>query len=606
MRQFKAESKRLLGLMIDSIYTHKEIFLREIVSNASDAIDKLAYRALTDDSVGIARSDFAITIEVDKDARTITVTDNGIGMTAEELDSNLGVIARSGSGEYKAAAEGEDAPDIIGQFGVGFYSAFMVADSVTVYSRAFGADGANVWQSKGAEGYTVKPCEREQVGTSVVMHVKPDTEDEKYSEFLETWRLRELIKKYSDYIAWPIKLEGETVNSMKPIWQRAKSEVSDEDCAKFYKEKYYDTEDPAAVIRVSAEGIVSYKAMLFIPSRAPYNYYMRDYKAGLSLYSNGVMIMEKCTDLLPECFRFVQGVVDSADLSLNISREMLQHDRQLRAIASNLEKKVKNELEKMMKDDREKYEKFFAAFGLQLKYGVVSGFGEKRELLRDLLLFPCSGHDRPVSLAEYAAAMPEGQPYIYWARGDSAALLERLPQAELVRDAGYEVLYLTEEVDEFVVNALGEQGGKELRSVTADDLGLPARTTQAESEKRAEEAKDLLDFVKETLGGAVAEARLTDKLKSWPACIAAKGPISIEMERYFNSLPGAGEKVKAERVLELNPEHPVYAKLREAFETDRDRADAIAHALYFEALLVAGVPLDDPAELAGLINELLV
>ncbi len=410
MRQFKAESKRLLGLMIDSIYTHKEIFLREMISNASDAIDKLAYRALTDDSVGVARSDFAITIEVDKDARTITVTDNGIGMTAEELDSNLGVIARSGSGEYKAAAEGEDAPDIIGQFGVGFYSAFMVADSVTVYSRAFGADGANVWQSKGAEGYTVKPCEREQVGTSVVMHVKPDTEDEKYSEFLEGWRLRELIKKYSDYIAWPIKLEGETVNSMKPIWQRAKNEVSDEDCAKFYKEKYYDTEDPAAVIRVSAEGIVSYKAMLFIPSRAPYNYYMRDYKAGLSLYSNGVMIMEKCTDLLPECFRFVQGVVDSADLSLNISREMLQHDRQLRAIASNLEKKVKNELEKLMKDDREKYEKFFAAFGRQLKYGVVSGFGEKRELLRDLLLFPAPGTTGPSPSRSTPRPCPRASP----------------------------------------------------------------------------------------------------------------------------------------------------------------------------------------------------
>lgn len=606
MRQFKAESKRLLGLMIDSIYTHKEIFLREIISNASDAIDKLAYTALTDENVGVARADFAITLEADKDARTITVTDNGIGMTAEELDANLGVIAKSGSRAFKADLEGGDAPDIIGQFGVGFYSAFMVADSVSVISRAYGADSANVWHSDGAEGYTVKPCERAEVGTSVIMHIKPDGEEENYSEFLEEWRLRGLIKKYSDYIAWPIKLGGETVNSMKPIWQRGKSEVSEEECAKFYKEKYMDSEDPAAVIRVSAEGLVSYKAMLFVPAHAPYNYYMRDYEAGLSLYSNGVMIMERCTDLLPECFRFVQGIVDSADLSLNISRELLQHDRQLRAIASNLEKKVKGELEKLMKDDRERYEKFFAAFGLQLKYGVVGGFGEKRELLRDLLLFPCSGSEKPVSLAEYAEKMPEGQPYIYWARGDSVSLLERLPQAELVRDAGYAVLYLTDEVDEFVVNALGEHGGKELRSVAAEDLGLPAKTTAAEEEKRAEEAKPLLDFVKEALGGAVAEVRLTDKLKSWPACVTAKGAITIEMERYFNSLPGAGEKVKAERVLELNPDHIVYTKLREAFEAGSERADAIAHALYYESLLVSGVPLEDPAELAGLINELLV
>lgn len=592
--------------MIDSIYTHKEIFLREIISNASDAIDKLAYTALTDENVGMSRSDFNITLEVDKEARTITVTDNGIGMTAEELDANLGVIAKSGSGEYKSGMEGEDAPDIIGQFGVGFYSAFMVADKVRVISRAYGADGANEWKSNGAEGYTVKPCDREKVGTSVIMHIKPDAEEENYSEFLETWRLRELIKKYSDYIAWPIILEGETVNSMKPLWQRAKSEVSDEELASFYKDKYYDTEEPAAVIRVDAEGIVSYKALLFVPAHAPYNYYMRDYKAGLSLYSNGVMIMERCNDLLPECFRFVQGVVDSADLSLNISRELLQHDRQLRAIANNLEKKVKNELEKLMRDDREKYEKFFAAFGLQLKYGIVSGFGEKRELLRDLLLFPCSGEEKPLSLKEYTSKMPEGQPYVYWARGDSISLLERLPQAELVTEAGYKVLYLTDEVDEFVVNALGEQDGKELRSVAAEDLGLPAKTTQAEGEKRAEKAKELLSFVKDSLGDAVAEVRLTDKLKSWPSCMSAKGAISIEMERYFNSLPGAGEKVKAERVLELNPEHPVYAKLKEAFENDSERADAIAHALYYESLLVSGAPLEDPAELAGLLNELLL
>ena len=637
-KQFKAESKRLLGLMIDSIYTHKEIFLRELISNASDAIDKLCYLALTDPAVGMARSDFFIKITADKAARTLTVSDNGIGMTAEELEKNLGVIAKSGSLQFKKEMEAaeqkpEDGTAIIGQFGVGFYSAFMVADRVEVVSRAYGSETASRWVSEGADGYTIEPCEKASVGSDVILHIKADTEEEQYSEYLDTYRLRSLVKKYSDYIRFPIRMdiehsravetdetdeqgnkktkyetytEEETVNSMVPIWQRPKGEVSDEDCAAFYKEKFFDPAPPARIIRVSAEGLVSYKALLFVPGQLPFNYYSRDYEAGLELYANGVLIMDKCKDLLPECFRFVRGVVDSPDLSLNISRELLQHDRQLRVIAGNIEKKVKNELKKLMDEDPAAYEAFYQNFGLQLKYGVVGDYGVKKELLRDLLLFYSSGEKKLVSLQAYVDAMPEGQPYIYFACGESVARLDKLPQCEQVKDHGYAVLYLTDEVDEFVVNMLGEHAGKAFRSVNAEDLGLESAEHREETEKLEEENRPLLDFVKDALDGQVAAVKLSHKLKSAPACLSTQGPVTLEMEKYFSAVPGTGEKVKAERVLELNAEHRVFQALKNAVEHEPERAKKYAQLLYFQSLLIAGMPIDDPVAYTALIDELML
>ena len=635
-KQFKSESKRLLDLMVNSIYTHKEIFLRELISNASDAIDKLCYISLTDDKVGMTRDDFKITIMADKDARILTVSDNGVGMTAEELESNLGVIARSGSLQFKNDMEEKTEDiDIIGQFGVGFYSAFMVSQRVTVLSRAYGEAAASKWVSEGSDGYTITPGERDAPGTDVIIEIKPDTDDEKYSEYLEEYTLHNLVKKYSDYIRWPIIMdvtksrqidsdetdkdgnkkktwedytESEVVNSRIPIWQRAKSDVSDEDCAGFYKEKFFDHTDPVAVIRVSAEGTVSYQAMLFIPSVAPYNYFTREYEAGLQLYSSGVMIMEHCADLLPEHFRFVRGVVDSQDFSLNISREMLQHGRQLKIIANNIEKKVKAELKRLIENEPEKYETFYKSFGVQLKYGIVSGFGANRDLLSDLLMFYSSRAAKLIPLAEYMKNMPEEQKYIYYAGGESIALLDKLPQAEQVREKGFEILYLTEEVDEFVVRALGKFEEKEFRSVNDDDLGFENDDDKKEAERQEAESKDLLEFIKESLDGKIVAARLTHKLKSHPVCLAAQGEVSLEMEKYFKSMQGRQEAfmgdIRAQRVLELNAGHPSFIALGNAFENDKDKAAKYAKLLYGQALLTAGVPLDDPAEFSELISEL--
>ena len=632
-KQFKAESKRLLDLMINSIYTHKEIFLREIISNASDAIDKLCYVSLTDENVGMSRSDFRIRVTADKEARTITVSDNGIGMTKEDMESNLGVIARSGSLKFKQDMEEKPGDlDIIGQFGVGFYSAFMVSDKVTVISRAYGSDTAYKWESTGTDGYTITECEKDGVGTDVIMHIKPDSEEEDYCSFLDSWTLQSLVKKYSDYVRWPIimdvetttweptgekdengndkkepvtRVEAKTVNSMIPIWQRSRSEVTEDDCKAFYKEKFHDMDDPIAVIRINAEGLVSYKAMLFVPATAPYDYYTRDYESGLQLYSSGVMIMEKCADLVPDCFRFVRGIVDSPDLSLNISREMLQHDRQLKTIAQNLEKKIKSELKKVLDEKPEEYEKFWQNFGLQLKYGVVQDYGMKKDLLEDLLLFHNSGDEEYETLAEYANKMPEGQKYIYYACADSEKRADSLPQTEQVKKAGYEILYLTDSVDEFVVQMLGKYNDKEFRSVNSDDLGLESDDEKKEIDAKETEAKPVLDFVKETLGDKVHDVRLSHKLVSHPVCLTTDGGITLEMEKYFASLPaGQGGGLKAQRVLEINGEHPAFAALKAAYETDKDRAAKMAEILLDQALLIAGVPLDDPAKSAELVCSL--
>ena len=637
-KQFKAESKRLLDLMINSIYTHKEIFLRELISNASDAVDKLAYKALTDDKVGLNRSDFKITLVPDKEARTLTVSDNGIGMTKEEMESNLGTIARSGSLQFKqemAAREGgedQNVADIIGQFGVGFYSAFMVADQVTVISRAYGQEEAWKWESSGADGYTITECEKDTVGTDVILHIKANAEDEDYDQYLQPYRLDDLVKKYSDYIHYPIVMEmehthrkpkpedagedykpeyethkeWETLNSMVPIWQRAKSEVKPEEYNEFYKEKFGDWEDPLAVIHVKAEGAVEYTALLFIPAHAPFNYYSRDYEKGLQLYSSGVLIMDKCADLVPDHFSFVRGVVDSPDLSLNISREMLQHTRVLKVISTNLEKKVKAELLKLQKEDGEKYEKFWSAFGRQIKYGVVSDYGAHKELLKELLLFWSSKEGKNTSLAAYQERMAEDQQYIYFLQSDSVEQAARLPQAERILDKGYEILYLTEEVDEFVMNTLGEVDGKTLKNVNDDDALPQSEEEKAQTEKKAEENKDVLDFVKETLGDRVKEVRISKILKTAPVCMTADGPVSLEMEKYFQKVdPNAAKEMKAARVLELNPDSGAFAALRSALDEDRERARTYAELLYQQALLIAGFPLEDPAGYTELVCSLM-
>jgi len=636
-KQFKSESKRLLDLMVNSIYTHKEIFLRELISNASDAIDKLCYISLTDDKVGMTRDDFKITIAADKDNRTLTISDNGVGMTAGDLESNLGVIARSGSLQFKEEMdESAGDLDIIGQFGVGFYSAFMVAAGVTVISRAYGDDGANKWVSKGSDGYTIAPCGKDSPGTDIIIEIKPDTDDEKYEKYLEEFTLKSLVKKYSDYVRWPIIMdvtknrevetdetdgegnkkktwesytEAEVINSRVQIWQREKSDVSDEDCAEFYKEKFFDHTEPAAVIRVAAEGLVSYKAMLFIPSVAPFDYFSREYKAGLQLYSSGIMIMEHCADLLSEHFRFVRGVVESPDFSLNISREILQHDRQLKVIANNIEKKVKSELKKVLENDFEKYEAFYKAFGIQLKYGLANGFGANRDLLADLVLFYSSKAEKLVPLADYVKNMPEDQKYIYYAGGESVAMLNKLPQAEQVRDKGYEILYLTEEIDEFVIRALRNFEEKEFRSVNDEDLGFESDDDKEESERLETENKDILEFVKDSLDGKVAAVRFSSKLRTHPVALAAQGEISLEMEKYFKAMQGRQESMfgdmRAERVLELNAGHHSFAALKEAFDNDKEKAARYSRLLYGQALLSAGVPLEDPAEFSELISQLL-
>jgi len=643
-KQFKSESKRLLDLMINSIYTHKEIFLRELISNASDAIDKLCYISLTDDRVGLTRDDFKINIIADKENRTLTISDNGVGMTAAELESNLGVIARSGTLQFKKDMDegsedmsSADELNIIGQFGVGFYSAFMVAAKVTVVSRAYGEQGANKWTSSGSDGYSIAACEKEAPGTDIIIEIKPDSDDEKYDKYLEEHTLHNLIKKYSDYVRWPIIMdvtksrqvetdevdkngnkkktwedytETEVINSRVPIWQRAKSDVSDEECAEFYKEKFFDQTDPVAVIRISAEGLVSYNAMLFIPAVAPYDYFTREFKAGLQLYSSGIMIMEHCNDLLPEHFRFVRGVVESPDFSLNISRELLQHDRQLKVISTNIEKKVKAELKKLLENDAEKYETFYKAFGIQLKYGIANGYGINRDLLSDLLMFYSSKAEKLIPLADYIKNMPEEQKHIYYAGGESVTLLDKLPQAEQVREKGYEILYLTDDIDEFVVRMLGKFEEKEFRSVVDSDLELDSEEDKKETERQENENKDLLEFIRESLDGKVAAVRISHKLRSHPVCLAAQGEISLEMERYFKSMQGRQEggmfgDMRAERVLELNAEHPSFAALKDAFENNKDKAAQYAKLLYGQALLTAGVPLEDPSDFSELVSSLL-
>ena len=623
-KQFKAESKRLLDLMINSIYTHKEIFLREIISNASDACDKLCYQALTDESVGLNRKDFKIELKVDKENRLITVSDNGIGMDKEDLENNLGVIASSGSYKFKQEV-GDDAKDtdVIGQFGVGFYSAFMVADHITVVTKKYGSDTAYMWQSAGADGYTITECEKDGVGTDIIMHVKPDTDDEKYSEFLESWRLQELVRKYSDYIRFPIRMEVsktrkkegcpddkpeyetyqevETLNSMVPIWQRRKSNVKPEEYNKFYRDKFHDYTDPQKVITVSAEGAVTYKALLFIPGATPYDYYTKEYEKGLQLYSNGVLIMDKCADLLPEHFRFVRGVVDSPDLSLNISRELLQHDRQLKVIAANLEKKIKNELVKMMKDDREGYETFWKNFGRQIKFGVTANYGAGKDLLSDLLLFYSSTEKKLVTLEEYVGRMKEDQKYIYYAAGETLDKVDKLPQTELLKDKGIEILYFTEDIDEFCAQVVRDKDGKELRSILDQEI-------EEGAEKKAEEAADshkaAFDFVKEALGGKVKEVKASTRLKSHPVCLTAGEGLSFEMEKYFQAVQ-PDSPIKADRILELNVEHPVFQALENAVAEDPEKAKKYAQLLYSQALLIAGLPLDDPSGYTDLVCELM-
>jgi len=630
-KEFKAESKKLLDLMIHSIYTHKEIFLRELISNASDALDKLYYQSLQSGDTGIKRSDFYITLTADKENRTLTISDNGIGMTSEEMENNLGTIARSGSLAFKeaqAAKEGK-APaediDIIGQFGVGFYSAFMVADSVTVTSRAYGADSAYRWQSDGSDGYTIEPAEKDSVGTDIVLSIKKDGEEENYTTFLEEYTIRNLIRKYSDYIRYPIQMmveksrpkegaeteegqppemetymELDTLNTMEPIWKRAKDQVTDEDYNEYYKSKFGDFTDPAKVIRTSVEGVSSYTALLFIPGRTPFDYYTKDYEKGLQLYSSGVMIMERCKELLPDYFNFVKGLVDSQDLSLNISRETLQHDRQLRSIARNLEKKIKNELASFLKNDREGYEKFFENFGRQLKYGLYDDFGMHKEVLQDLVLFYSSMEKKMISLDEYVTKMGEDQKYIYYACGESVEKIDMLPQTEFIKDKGYEILYLTDEIDEFVLQMMRDYKEKEFKSVSSEDITGEETEAQKEEMKKAEEAnKELLGFIKDSLENKVTEVKLSPRLRNSAVCLTTKGDISLEMEKVLNAMP-TDQMVKANRILEINPDHPVMETLRNTYamgEAGKDMVKTYANLLYSQAVLISGLTVEDPIKL---------
>ncbi|MBQ4170713.1 MAG: molecular chaperone HtpG [Ruminococcus sp.] len=623
-QQFKSESKRLLDLMINSIYTHKEIFLRELISNASDAIDKLCFIALTDDTLGMTRSDFRIMLHADKDSRTLTVTDNGIGMDRNDLENNLGTIASSGSYQFKQElAEKPDDIDIIGQFGVGFYSAFMVAKKITVITKKYGCDTAYCWESSGADGFTVTETQKDTLGTEIILEIKDNTDEENYDEFLEQYRLQGLVKRYSDYIRYPIVMdmtksrvkeetkdsehpeyedytEQETLNSMVPIWQRPKKDVSQEEYDKFYQEKFFAMEKPIRTIVTSVEGVVTYKALLFIPTSAPYDYYTKEYKKGLQLYSSGVLITDNCEDLVPEHFRFVKGIVDTADLSLNISREMLQHDRHLRTIAQNLEKKVKNELTSMLNNSRDDYEKFFKAFGRQLKYGCVADYGTHKDELVDLLLFYSSTEKKPVTLAEYVDRMKDEQKNIYFATGDNAAAIDALPQTELLRSKGYEILYCTEDVDEFTVQTLMTYKEKKFCSVLNDDLGIE----NDEEKKDEKDSTALLTFVKETLGDKVAEVEASKKLVSHPVCLTAKGGISFEMEKYFNAVqPDSG--MKAQRVLELNMNHSAVKAMESLIQTDIDKARKYAEVLYCQALLIAGLPLENPSAYTDLVCSLM-
>ncbi len=625
-KQFKTESKKLLDMMINSIYTHREIFLRELISNASDAIDKLYFRSLTDTTVSVSRADLAIYITRDEEAGTLTISDNGCGMTAEEMETNLGTIAKSGSFEFKRDNEQKEEVDIIGQFGVGFYSAFMVAKKIAVISRPYGADKATRWESEGASGYTIEECDKEDYGTDVILYIKEDNEDERYSDYLKEYTIRSLVKKYSDYIRYPIKMDitreepiegkdgetapvtrSETLNSMVPIWKRSPSEVKEEEYAAFYTEKYYDYEGPAKVITQSSEGAATFTALMFIPKRAPYDYYTKEYEKGLELYSSGVMIMERCPDLLPDYFSFVKGLVDSSDLSLNISREMLQHDRQLRAIAKVIEKKIKRELEKMMESDRAAYEKLFEAFGVQLKYGVYSDYGIHKDVLKDLLIFRSSGEKRYVSLKEYVAAMKEEQKAIYYAAGESVEKIEMLPQVGAVKSRGYEVLYLTDDVDEFALKVLGTYEEKEFKNVTAEALDISTEEEKAAAKTENENREDMLAFMKEAIG-KVSAVKFTTALADHPVCLSSEGDLSVEMAKILRRMPGADDAgvPEASVVLEINMAHAIAEKLKALYESDRERLGKYAKILYAEACLISGISIENPVELTELISDLMV
>lgn len=624
-KEFKAESKRLLDMMINSIYTHKEIFLREIISNASDAIDKLYFKSLTDTSVGMKKSDFAINIAIDKENRTLTVSDNGIGMTEEDLENNLGTIANSGSFAFKKDNDLGDDVDIIGQFGVGFYSTFMVAKEVTVVTKAFGNDQAYKWTSDGVEGYTIEECDKpDGAGTTITLKLKDDTDDEKYSTYLDQYQIQSLVKKYSDYIRFPIRMEVEhthyneegkepevhkaieTLNSMTPIWKKNKSELKDEDYNNFYMEKFGDYEPPVAHIHSKNEGVATYDALLYIPARAPFDYYSKDYEKGLQLYSSGVMIMEKCADLLPDWFSFVKGVVDSEDLSLNISRELLQQDRQLKIIAKNLEKSIKNELAKLLKNDREKYEKFYSVFGLQFKFGIYQSYGAANETLKDLLMFPSSFDGKNVTLKEYVSRMKEDQKEIYYACGETKERIEMLPQLEKIKDKGYEVLYFTQDVDEFAIKVMINYDGKPFKSISDADLDLDTEEEKEEAKKLDEENKDMFAFMQEAIADKVKTVRLSKKLKTHPVCLSSDGSITIEMEKVLNAMPqNDGNKVKAEKALEINPNHPIFEKLKDLYANDKDKLKDYAKLLYDQALIIEGMSIDNPVEFANLVCELM-
>lgn len=622
-KQFKAESKRLLEMMINSIYTQKEIFLRELISNASDAIDKIYYKALTDEQLVFNKEEYFIRVSVDKKARTLTLSDTGIGMTKEELENNLGVIAKSGSLAFKKENDQQDGHNIIGQFGVGFYAAFMVADVVTVISKAVGADEAFKWESKGADGYTIVPAEKETAGTDIILTIKDNTEEESYDEFLEQYRLRSIIKKYSDFIRYPIKMEmtssrlkegtdnefeevqeEQTINSMVPIWRKNKSELTDEDYTNFYNEKRYGFDKPLKHVHISADGAVVYNAILFIPENTPFDYYTKEYEKGLELYSNGVLIMDKCSDLLPDYFGFVKGMVDSEDLSLNISREMLQHDRQLSLIAKNIRNKVKGLLQSMLKDERESYEKFYNSFGRQLKFGVYNNYGADKDVLQDLLLFYSSKEKKLISLDEYVSRMPEDQKYIYYASGESVERIEKLPQTEMVADKGYEILYFTDDIDEFAIKVIMNYKDKEFKSVSSGDLGLESEADKAAEEAEEQEHKDLFEHMTSLLNGKVKQVKASKRLKSHPVCLSADGELTIEMEKILKAMPN-GQDVQADKVLEINVNHEVFQTLKEAFASDKAKLDLYTGVLYNQALLIEGLPVEDPVQFTNDICKIM-